>query len=107
MTPNKLLIWLPILLAQMKVWNNSYELKYEIRQILYLLYQHNKITKKNLQQFNQVARIMEENIILKENMIVTRDSKTFCFIFDWPKYVHENLKHETEFIIKKQWMFSW
>ena len=101
MTPNKLLIWLPILLAQMKVWNNSYELKYEIRQILYLLYQHNKITKKNLQQFNQVARIMEENIILKENMIVTRDSKTFYFIFDWSKYVHENLKHETEFIIKK------
>ena len=29
-----------------KTGNNSYKLKTEIRQILYLLYQHNKITKK-------------------------------------------------------------
>ena len=35
-----------ILLAQIKVGNNSYKLKNEIRQILYLLYQHNKTTKK-------------------------------------------------------------
>ena len=28
------------------------------------------------------------------------DAKTFCFDFDWPKYVDENLKHEIEFIIK-------
>ena len=33
-------------------------------------------------------------------MIVIRDPKTFCFNFDWPKDVDENLKHETEFIIK-------
>ena len=33
-------------------------------------------------------------------MIVTRYPKIFCFNFDWPKYVDENLKHETEFIIK-------
>ena len=33
-------------------------------------------------------------------MIVIRDSKTFCFNFDWPKDVDENLKHEIEFIIK-------
>ena len=45
-TPNKLLTRLPILLAQIKVRNNSCKLKNEIRQILYLLYQHNKITKK-------------------------------------------------------------
>ena len=44
--PNKLLTRLPILLAQVKAGNNSYKLKNEIRQILYLLYQHNKITKK-------------------------------------------------------------
>ena len=41
-TPNKL----PILLAQTKAGNNSYKSKNEIRQILYLLYQHSKITKK-------------------------------------------------------------
>ena len=35
-----------MLLAEMKTGNNSYKLKNEIRQILYLLYQHNKITKK-------------------------------------------------------------
>ena len=29
-----------------------------------------------------------------------RDLKTFCFNFDWPKYVAENLKYEIEFIIK-------
>ena len=33
-------------------------------------------------------------------MIVIRDPKTFCFNFDWPKDVDENLKHEIEFIIK-------
>ena len=45
LTPNKLLTRLPILLAQIKARNNSYKLKNEIRQILYLLYQDNKITK--------------------------------------------------------------
>ena len=44
LTPNKLLSRLPVLLAQIKAGNNSYKLKNEIRQILYLLYQHNKIT---------------------------------------------------------------
>ena len=43
---NKSLTRLPILLAQIKAGNNSNKLKNEIRQILYLLYQHNKITKK-------------------------------------------------------------
>ena len=46
LTPNKLLTRLPILLAQIKAGNNSYKLKNEIRQILYLLYQDNKTTKK-------------------------------------------------------------
>ena len=46
LTQNKLLTRLSILLAQIKVGNNSYKSKNEIRQILYLLYQHNKITKK-------------------------------------------------------------
>ena len=46
LTPNKKLTRLPILLAQIKAGNNSYKLKNEMRQILYLLYQINKITKK-------------------------------------------------------------
>ena len=34
-------------------------------------------------------------------MIVIRDLKNFCFKFDWPKCVHENSKHEFEFIRKR------
>ena len=45
LTPKKLLTKLLILLAQVKPGSNSYKLKNEIRQILYLLYQHNKISK--------------------------------------------------------------
>ena len=33
-------------------------------------------------------------------MIAIRDPKTFCFNFDWPKDVDENLKHKIEFTIK-------
>ena len=46
LTPKKLLTKLLILLTQIKTGSNSYKLKNEIRQIQYLLYQHNKITKK-------------------------------------------------------------
>ena len=45
LTPNKLLSSLSVLLAQIKAKNNSYKLKNEFRQILYLLHQHSKITK--------------------------------------------------------------
>ena len=45
LTPNKLLTRLPILLAQINAGNNSNKSKNEIRQILYLFYQHNKSTK--------------------------------------------------------------
>ena len=44
LTPNKLLTRFPILLAQIKAGNNSYELKNKISQIIDLFYQHNKIT---------------------------------------------------------------
>ena len=37
---------------------------------------------------------------MEENMILIRDSRTFCFNFDWPKHVDDNLKHEIEFIVK-------
>ena len=94
LTPNKLLTRLPILLAQMKAGYNSCKLKNEIRQILYFLYQHNKITN------NICNNLIEVIIIMEENMIVIRDAKTFCFNFDWPKYGDDNLKREIEFIIK-------
>ena len=45
LTPKKLLTRLPILLARIKAGHNSYKLKNEIRQALYLLHQHNKISK--------------------------------------------------------------
>ena len=46
LTPSKLLTRLPILLGQIKAGNNSFELNNEIRWIVYLLYQCNKMTKK-------------------------------------------------------------
>ena len=39
-------------------------------------------------------------------MILIRDPKTFCFRFDLPKDVDENLKHEIEFIIKSNESFA-
>ena len=43
---------------------------------------------------------MEENIIMEENMTVITVPKPFCFNFDFPKDVDENLMHKIEFIIK-------
>ena len=37
---------------------------------------------------------------MEENMIMIRNPQTFCFNFDWPKDVDENLKHGIEFITK-------
>ena len=45
LTLNKLLTGLPIIIAQLKARNNLYKLKNKIRKMLYLLYQHYKITK--------------------------------------------------------------
>ena len=74
LTPNKLLTRLPILLAQIKARNNSYKLKNEITQILYYLYHHNKITKKSLQQFNQI-------IIKNERKYDCNKRSLFFFFF--------------------------
>ena len=38
---------------------------------------------------------------MEGNMTVIRDLKILCFNFDRPKDVDENLKHEIEFIIKR------
>ena len=53
LNPNKLLTRLPLLSSQIKVGHSSYKLKSEIRQMLYLLYQHNTITKKT---FNHLMK---------------------------------------------------
>ena len=45
LTPNQMLIRLPISLAQLKAGNNSKKLKNEIRQILHSLYRSKKLTK--------------------------------------------------------------
>ena len=45
LTLNELLTGLPIIIAPLKARNNLYKLKNEIIKMLYLLYQHYKITK--------------------------------------------------------------
>ena len=46
LTPNQMLIRLPIALAQVKAGNNSETLLNEIKQIVYSLYRSKEITKK-------------------------------------------------------------
>ena len=88
LTPNKLLTRLPVLLSQIKVGNNSSKLKCEIRQILYLLYQHNKITKN-----------LYSNLLTGDNqLVITTKHRTFHF--DLSKDSGINLKHEICFIIQ-------
>ena len=46
LTPNKLLTIILVLLAQIKARKGLYKLKYKIKLILCIMYQHSKITKK-------------------------------------------------------------
>ena len=46
-SPNKLIISIPVLLAQMKAGNNLFKLKSKVRQILYLPINSIKSVKKN------------------------------------------------------------
>ena len=91
-----------MLLAQIKAGNNSKKLKIEVTQILYLLYQHNKITtkvQKNLQQFNQVIIITGAHTEYTYiELMTTTEPKTFCF--DLPKGADSNLANEIYSIIK-------
>ena len=77
LVPNKLLTRLSVLLAQVKAGNNSHKLRPEIRQILYLLYQNIKITKK-LQLLNQVIITIAVPITDNKFVIITK-LKTFYF----------------------------
>ena len=96
LTPNKLLTSLHLLLAQTKAARNSYKLKIKIRQILHLLDQHNKITKKNA-TFNLIFIIIAVNIG-DNKLVVAKEPKTFHV--DIPKNVDIILKHEICFMIK-------
>ena len=89
LTPNKLLTRLPVLLAQIKARNDSYKLKNKTRQIVYLLYQHNKIIKKISQQFNQVIIIIGCNKI-----VLITEPKTIRL--DFHKGFGNNVKHKIE-----------
>ena len=53
--------------------------------------------RKSLKKF---TTILSRHYNYGRNMIVIRDPKTFCFDFDLPNDVNDNLKHEIEFIIK-------
>ena len=64
---------------------------------MYLLYQHNKMTKKTLQQFNQVIIIMW--VQTGDNQLVTT-TKPKTFYFDLPEDAGINLKHGIYFIMK-------
>ena len=55
LTRNKLFTRVTILLAEIKAGNNSYKLNNEIRPILYLLYQNNKVTKEVYNNFMKSA----------------------------------------------------
>ena len=69
---------LPITLAQIKTGNNSCKLKkWNLTNTAsFVSAQWNLL--KRLEQFNQV--------IIEENVILIKDSETFCFNFDWSKY---------------------
>ena len=47
-------------------------------------------TIKSQKKFTAVYQVI---VIMEENMIVTREPKTFYFNFDWPKHVDKSLKH--------------
>ena len=56
LAPKQMLQRLPIALAQVKAGNNSENLLNEIQQISYLLYQAKEITKKSIQQLNEIIK---------------------------------------------------
>ena len=64
-----------------------------MRQLLYFLYQHSKITKKLYNNLNNNGTAHSN-----QKKIITIEPRTFYL--DLPKDLAENLKFETDFIIK-------
>ena len=94
---SKLLTRRPVLLAQIKAGYNSCKLKNEIRQILHLLYQHNKI-----RSINQIKSSHYNN----GRQWTHRNNRTQTFHFDLPTDAGINLKHEIYSFNTKWFRFS-
>ena len=45
-------------------------------------------------------------VYIEDNILVKREPKNFHFNFDLPKKVHQNLRHEIEFTIKRNGSFD-
>ena len=92
LTPNKLLIRLPVLLAEIKAGNSRFTKKWIQTSIIHFLsaqWNH----KKPLQQFNQGLIIMGVHIGDKKLVIIT-EGKTIHLILT--KKTDNSLKHETD-----------
>ena len=61
LTPKQMLQRLPIALAQVKAGNTSENLLNEIKQIIYSLYQEKEVTKKSIQQYNELNKFIKQN----------------------------------------------
>ena len=66
------------------------------------MYQHYKINKKSLYQFNQVIIIMRVYIACSK--LVITEPKTFYFQFNLHKDVDKNLKHEIDIIERNSFL---
>ena len=71
--------------------------KNELSKMLYILYQHNKITRK-LYNNSEIINYNNRSVHWRNKLVITTETKTFHF--DLPKDVGNNLKHEIDFIIK-------
>ena len=91
-TLNKLLTRLPVLLAQTKAENNSYKLKNKIRQVVYLLHEHNKITKK---LHSNLINSLKQWVIIKDSkLFITAKPETIHF--DLPKDLNSTRANNKE-----------
>ena len=96
-TPNKLSIRFLVLLPQKKAGNNSYKLKSKIRQILYLLYQHNKTKKIN---FRTISSSHDNNVSTYWGQQACNKTRTQNFLFWFTKNVVQNFKQKTDSMTK-------
>ena len=104
LTPNKLLTRLPILLAQIKAGNNSYRLKNEIRQILYLLCEHNKSLKEFTTIYYNIGTSHYNN---GRKYDCNKKSQNFLFWFWLAQTSRWEFQAWNWIYDKKQWIFSW
>ena len=80
-----------------KAGNNSYKLKIKIRQILYLLYQHNKTKKIN---FRTISSSHDNNVSTYWGQQACNKTRTQNFLFWFTKNVVQNFKHKTDSMTK-------